>query len=357
MEELLIKKQKYVQIPLEISKLEKSPQTVKKLSLHLCSNSNIQITDEWSSLEYIEIIGCRYLELSFAFKQPSQLKQIFFASTDYVDILDFSGSFPFFSKWRFESCRYVKFKGTFTGDNHLQSLEFNDSPNCEVFKNPTNLPYLNSIEYLDGCNFTKLDLNLLTAPKLHRLWFRNSNYVNIVSLGKIEEQLQSFKFENCAYPKLNLDFSRLARLTHENQPTELDSKVSADSPEEESSPFRKFKRQPRPKRTTTKRNIRNDPDMVLMRETLSSEDPTLSAQNFLNSPSSVLNDNNNDKENLPAYDPTQFMNSLKQLNDSPSKTSPTVPESPKFKFCPECGSQNPLGAGFCSSCGFKLQNR
>ena len=357
MEELLIKKQKYIQIPLEISKLEKSPQTVEKLSLHLCSNSKIQITDEWSSLEYIEIIGCRYLEISFSFKQPSHLKQIFFASTDYVDILDFSGSFPIFSKWRFESCRYVKFKGTFMGDNHLQTLEFNDSPNCEVFKNPTSLPYLNSIEYLDGCNFTKLDLSLLTAPKLHRLWFRNSNYVNIVSLGKIEEQLQSFKFENCAYPKLNVDFSRLARLTHENQQTEIDSKISADLAEGEISPFRKFKRQPRPKRTASKRNIRNDPDMVLMRETLSGEDPKQSADIFLNSHSSDPNDASIEDPNIPNYDPTQFVNSLQSSKIDSSELSTIDPQSPKFKFCPECGSQNPKSAGFCSSCGFKLQNR
>ncbi|QEE17926.1 zinc ribbon domain-containing protein [Promethearchaeum syntrophicum] len=311
MHEIVFRKKKYLQLPAAISSVNKDTKNAKKLSFHFCTNGTFKINSEnWPNLEYIEIIGCRYFEFSLDFSKSSKIKQIFFANTEYVDIMDIKGIFPEFYSWKFENSKFIKFKGQFSGDNHLNTLHFSNVERSEIFNSSTNLPYLQNLFFLDGCNFFKINLSLLKAPNLERIWFKKSNYLNIISLGTVEGHLKSFKFEKCAYPKLNVDFSRLSRLIPDmkEKPSEL-LEIKDDK-----SHFRSVKLVDPIK--TSDGSLPVDSLEKDFYNSVQSEDEVLdSAINFLSS----------DKESI-------------------------------LKFCPICGTENPKDATFCSSCGEKFRN-
>lgn len=298
MQELLITKKRYLQIPEEI---DKNSAQKSKLSLHFCTNGRINLTDkDWPNLEYLEIIGCRYLDLSLHFSQtPSSIKQILIANCEYLDISGIIGHFPLLTRISFDNCKFIKFKGPLTGDIQLQTLDFKGTTRSMIFQEITFLPALERLIIRDHSHFFKLDLSKLTAPNLTTLWFQNSNYLQIVSLGTIAHQLQSFKFEHCSYPKLNVDFSKLK---HSDQdPVEI---------EPVSSVFRKVKKRAIP------------PDIELLRSSASPE--------------------------TVQHDAAAFLASLRENVDSPDNSGVN-------KFCSQCGHLNPTGADFCASCGYKFR--
>ena len=308
--EIVFRKKKYLQLPAAISSLDKDTKNVKKLSFHFCTNGSFKInSNDWPNLEYIEIIGCRYFEFSLNFSIPSKIKQIYFANTEYVDIMNIKGDFPEFYSWKFENSKFIKFKGQFSGDNHLNTLYFSNVERSELFNSSVDLPFLENLLFLDGCNFFKVNLSLLKAPNLEKMWFKKSNYLNIISLGTVEGQLKSFKFEKCAYPKLNVDFSRLSRLIPDPKTSQSELLKFKD----DKTHFRSVK-QVDPIKTSNDSLPVNSLEKDFYNSVQSEEDTLDSAKNFL--------------------------------------TSQT--ES-KFKYCPTCGTENPRDATFCSSCGTKFR--
>jgi len=314
MHEIVFRKKKYLQLPVAISRLNKDTKNVKKLSFHFCTNGNFKLNSkEWPDLEYIEIIGCRYFEFSLDFSISSKIKQIYFANTEYVDIMDIKGDFPEFYSWKFENSKFVKFKGQFSGDNHLKTLYFSNVQRSELFYSSAVLPFLKNLLFLDGCNFFKVNLSLLKAPKLDRIWFEKSNYLNIISLGTVEGQLKSFKFEKCAYPKLNVDFSKLSTLVSDN-----DEAPKIPDFQNDKKIFRSVKQINRPIRQNNKLPI--DSHERDFYESAPSQDETKNSADY-------------------------FLNSLNISHSSDEN-----------KFCSKCGTANPIGATFCASCGEKFRD-
>ncbi len=310
MHEIVFRKKKYLQLPAAISSLNKDTKIAKKLSFHFCTNSKFNLNSkDWPNLEYIEIIGCRYFEFSLDFSIPSKIKQIFFANAEYVDIMEIKGEFPEFYSWQFENSKFIKFKGQFSGENNLNTLQFSNVQRSELFNSSTDLPFLENLLFLDGCNFFKVNLSLLKAPKLERIWFKKSNYLNIISLGTVEGQLKSFKFEKCAYPKLNVDFSRLSRLIPDQKETQSELLNFKD----DRTHFRSVK-QLDPIKTSNDSLPVNSLEKDFYNSVQTEEDSLNSAKNFLNSPTETI-----------------------------------------LKFCPTCGNENPQDATFCSSCGLKFR--
>ncbi|MHA1745441.1 MAG: hypothetical protein ACTSWW_05545 [Promethearchaeota archaeon] len=301
MPELLITKKRYLQLPEEISLHDKNPSQKTKLSLHFCTNGRVSLTDaDWANLEYLEIIGCKYLDLVLNFsRKPSSLKQILIANCEYLNIGTIFGQFPVLDRITFDNCKFIKFKGSLKGEIHLKTLDFKATTRSMIFQEETSLPALERLIIRDQSHFFKLDLSKLTAPNLTTLWFQNSNYLQIVSLGKIASQLQSFKFEHCTYPKLNVDFSKLK---HSNQGPSKFEPVS--------SVFRKVKKRPIP------------PDIELLRSSASPE--------------------------TVQHDAAAFLASLQRNEDSPDTSGVN-------KFCSQCGHLNPITAEFCASCGYKFR--
>ena len=311
MHEIVFRKKKYLQLPVAISNLDKDTKNAKKLSFHFCTNGNFILnSNDWPNLEYIEIIGCRYFEFSLDYSISSKIKQIFFANTEYVDIMDIKGDFPEFYSWKFENSKFIKFKGQFLGDNHLNTLHFSNVQRSELFNNSTELPFLQSLLFLDGCNFFKVNLSLLKAPNLERIWFKKSNYLNIISLGTVEGQLKSFKFEKCAYPKLNVDFSRLSRLI----PDQKENHSEILNFKDDKTHFRSVK-QVDPAIISNDSLPVNSLEKDFYNSVQTEEDSLNSAKNFLTSQSEI-----------------------------------------NLKFCPICGTENPRDATFCSSCGLKFRD-
>ncbi|MHA1727204.1 MAG: hypothetical protein ACTSWY_00550 [Promethearchaeota archaeon] len=95
-----------------ISNLEKDTKetkNTKKLSFHFCTNSRFNLNSkDWPNLEYIVIMRCKYFESSLNFELPSKIKQIYFANTEYMDIMDINGDIPEFYNWKFENSKYIK---------------------------------------------------------------------------------------------------------------------------------------------------------------------------------------------------------------------------------------------------------
>jgi len=312
--EIVFRKKKYLQLPVSISSLDKDTKNVKKLSFHFCTNGKFNLdSNHWPDLEYIEIIGCRYFEFSLDFTISSKIKQIYFVNTEYVDIMDIKGDFPEFNSWKFENSKFIKFKGQFSGDNHLNTLYFSNVQRSELFNKSIDLPFLENLLFLDGCNFFKVNLSLLKAPKLERIWFEKSNYLNIISLGTVEGQLKSFKFEKCAYPKLNVDFSKLSRLV-----TNKDEGFNFQDIQNDKKIFRSVKKIDRPKEESNKLPI--DSHEREFYESAPSQDETISSADY-------------------------FLNSL--------NISHSMDEN---KFCSNCGTANPISATFCASCGNKFRD-
>jgi ribosomal protein L40E len=248
------------------------------------------------------------------------LEQMYLSQCENVDIWEISGQLPNFIACRIDASKYVKFKGEISGNIGLQSLEFDHALRSEIFQQPTYLPYLTRLVIQNGSNFFKLNLEKLKAPQLKVLELRDSNYVNIESMGEIAPQLTKFSFENCSYPKLNIDFKKLSQLSHQ---TALDSDegdcVSVFNP----NVFRKVKSVRKKKKLSRiAREIYTDPnspDLELYKSTLSVSDATTQANAFL--------------------DRSNSTNSTNIL---------------LAKFCPECGTKNPQTATFCSQCGSKF---
>ena len=310
MQEIVFRKKKYLQLPAAISNLDKDTKKAKKLSFHFCTNGTFKInSQDWPNLEYIEIIGCRYFEFSLDYSISSKIKQIYFANIEYVDIMDIIGEFPEFYSWKFENSKFIKFKGQFSGENHLNTLYFSNVERSELFNSSTDLPFLENLLFLDGCNFFKVNLTSLKAPKLERIWFKKSNYLNIISLGTVEGQLKSFKFEKCAYPKLNVDFSRLSRLIPDQKETQSELLDFKDN----KAHFRSVK-QVDPIKTHSDSQPVDSLEKDFYNSVQSQEDTLDSAKKFLKSDTEA-----------------------------------------KFKYCPTCGTENPKDATFCSSCGTKFR--
>jgi len=301
MQELLITKKRYLQIPEELSLYDKNPSQNTKLSLHFCTNGRVHLSDGvWPNLEYLEIIGCKYLDVALNFsRKPSSLKEILIANCEYLNIGTIFGQFPVLDRITFDNCKFIKFKGSLKGEIHLRTLDFKATTRSMIFQEETYLPTLERLIIRDHSHFFKLDLSKLTAPHLHTLWFQNSNYLQIVSLGKIASQLQNFKFEHCTYPKLNVDFSKLK---HSNQnPSKIEPVSSA---------FRKVKKRVIP------------PDIELLRSSASPE--------------------------TVQHDAAAFLTSLQGNIESPDNSGVN-------KFCSQCGHLNMSSAEFCASCGYKFR--
>ncbi|MHA1856402.1 MAG: zinc ribbon domain-containing protein [Promethearchaeota archaeon] len=310
MQEIIFRKKKYLQLPEDISNSEKNTKNAKKLSFHFCTNGRFKInSNDWPNLEYIEIIGSKYFEFSMNYDIPSKIKEIYFVNTEYVNIMDVIGDFPEFQTWKFENSKFIKFKGQFSGNNHLNTLYFSNVERSELFGADTNLPFLENLLFLEGCNFFKVNLSQLQAPKLERVWFKNSNYLNIISLGTAEGQLKSFKFEKCAYPKLNVDFSKLSRLI----PTEKKDLSKILNVSEGNLHFRTVKQVAPQKESKNSMPISNS-EKDFYKSAKSEEDALNSANQFLKSQ-----------------------------------------KGKSFKYCPTCGTENPKDATFCSSCGLKFR--
>lgn len=310
MGEIIIRKQKRIRIPEDLPNLTTDdPRQVEKLSLHFCSNIKVKLSDHvWPNLKYIEIIGCRYLEFGMNWSTESQIRQLYIANTDYVDMLEIRGNHPYWDKLTFDQAKYVKFKGEIIGKIGLKEISSRGCPNIELFKEIAFLPYLKRLSFV-GCNFLKLGLATLTAPNLTDLYIKKSNYTTFVSMGEIAGQLISFKFEDCAYPKfIEMDLAQImAKVGNEKS-------SGGDGLYEEIplGPFRKVKLKPlKPKPGTTSEV--DDLYYDALRSAPSQEKALSSANQFL---SNIAEDN--------------------------------VIE---MRFCPKCGVQNPMGAKFCGSCG------
>lgn len=329
MEELIIKHKKYLKIPEDLSKIAEFHLGITKLSLHNCSNCQIDLDSaNWPELRYLEIIGCKYLSLSAKFLNISKIEQIFISHVEYFDINDFSGKFPSFLRWMFFDSKYIKFKGKFTGDNHLELIQFSNTLRSELFEKDVFLPHLVAIRFLNGCNFFTVKLESLHTDSLLQLWFKDSNYLNIKSLGAIASNLKSFKFENCAFPKLNVDFSQLNQSANSVETPKIEKYVNFLA-NELPSPFRKVK--PKSQKKTKEKDLNILPlDIQLIDETPSLNEAIHSAKDFIS--------HFNQEESLIEKDSSET-HSSRDIDSSASK------------FCPECGVQNSLQAKFCNKCG------
>jgi len=155
---MLITHKKYLYIPESIRTLTPASTEIEKLSLHFCSKARLTLTDQdWPNLQYLEIIGCQYIEISFTSPVESKFTQFYIAHSKYVDFLDFKGNFPRLVKGSVDQSKYVKFKGEWKGNLQLQQLEFYGSPQVELFKNSVSLPALERVEFQAGCHFLKVD--------------------------------------------------------------------------------------------------------------------------------------------------------------------------------------------------------
>ena len=210
---------------------------------------------------------------------------------------------------QFVAIKFVKFKGQFSGDNHLNTLYFSNVQRSELFNSSTNLPYLQNLLFLDGCNFFKVNLSLLKASNLEKIWFKKSNYLSIISLGTVEGQLKSFKFEKCAYPKLNVDFSKLSRLI--------------------------------PDKKTSQSELLNFKDDKTHFRSVKQVDPIKPSND-----SQPVNPLEKDFYNS-ARSEGDVLDLAKQFLTSQTKINP--------KYCPTCGTENSKDATFCSSCGTKFR--
>ncbi|MHA1518758.1 MAG: zinc ribbon domain-containing protein [Promethearchaeota archaeon] len=342
MKELVIKHQKYLKIPEDLGKFSGYNPKIEKLSIHHCSNCQILIsTSDWLELRFIEMIGCKYVQFSVNYSQTSKIEQIFFSNVEYVDIGDFYGNFPMLMRWMFVDSKYIKFKGTFEGSNNLELLEFNNTSHSELFHGEVVLDNLIAIRFLNGCHFFTINFQKLKAKKLKQLWFRDSNYLNIKSLGPISPQLQSFRFDNCTYPKLNVDFSQLNQASTSVETAQIEKyieKLSNLLP----FPFRNARKRPKriSNRTKTSHPMSKSqlpPDIQLIKETPTVSEALSSAKSFLNESRPEINqdDNSSDKSDLEIF-PREIFHS----------DSTDVP-----KFCPECGAKNSVQAQFCNNCG------
>ncbi len=325
MKELLIKKQKYVQFQEQLTSYEKDPSSVEKLSFHYCANSRIVIDDNFPNLKYIEIIGCTYFELYIEFSITSKIELVFIAATKYMDIYNIKGDYPNFFRLMFDKCRFIKFKGEIDGNIALRQILIENSDNMVLFQGRTILNNLRVLKFLNKCHFTKINLSNFSAPKLDTLWFKNSNYLNIESLGSLEGQLQSFKFDNCFYPKLNVDFSKLLNL-NKYQKSDEDIEKIYDK-EDKMFPFRKFK-------------IKRDKKSNKYIGKLNGNTDNL--EDKINQ--TTKNDLDDIENPIIEYSSNDFLNALEKDKDE------------EFKFCPECGQSNSQNAVFCSSCGNELRN-
>ena len=342
MEELVIKQQKYLKIPEDLGKIPDYHPKIEKLSFHHCANCQILLTaSDWPELRFIELIGCKYVQFSVNFPQTSKLEQIFFSNVEYVDIDDFTGNFPVLMRWMVVDSKYIKFKGTFLGANNLELLEFNNTTHSELFYGEVVLDKLIAIRFLNGCHFFSIDFQKLNAKKLKQLWFRDSNYLNIKSLGPVSPNLQSFRFDNCAYPKLNVDFSQLNQASTSVETAQIENyieKLSNLLP----FPFRNARKRSTRKKSRTKSahitsNTQLPPDVQLIKETPTISEALSSARTFLDETSLEVDENDIlfEKSDLEIF-PLKFFQG----------DSTDVP-----KFCPECGAENSIQAQFCNKCG------
>jgi hypothetical protein len=312
--EILVKKRKYLRIPEEISTLDGDPLSASKLSLHFCSNGKIYLSDqEWPNLEYLEIIGSGYLEINLNYKNPSKIKALFIANSQYLDFTGIQGHFPQWSTWDFESTKYVKFKGAISGENALKTLIARKSPYLDLFQAKCSLPHLTTLVF-DTCHFLKLNLEPLNAPRLVNLGFINSNYVNIVSLGNIQAHLHTFSFQNCVYPKLgNVDFARLQRLESDVSTSDIAQMLSTHTPQIHG-PFRGIR-------------TRSEVDLAPIHDQMEKD---LTAAN----PPSI-----------------KIEADLSEIEGALDLEEPSMDR----KFCSTCGHENKPSAQFCANCGEKLR--
>jgi predicted RNA-binding Zn-ribbon protein involved in translation (DUF1610 family) len=331
MREIVLKKEKYIQIPEHLENIVKNSQTVEKLSLHHCYNGKLNFhAKHWPNLKFLEIIDCSYLELAFYFSEDSALSHIYISNSDSLNIGEFLGYYPSLTAWRIDDSRFIKFKGQIKGNIALESLEFNHVLRSEIFQSPVELNNLKQIAIRNRSNFFKINLSQLKAPKLKILWFQDSNYLNFQSLGKIGSQLESFKFVNCKYPKLNIDFKQLTAVTDQAASLEgtlQEGEELSQSFKSSFNPkhFRESKKKRRRGKLFEKNPFRdpNAPDIQLIRNSPDPTKITKKAQKFLQN--------------------TSFNSLTSQKKDQ------------KFKYCPECGQKNPYRADFCSECGEKFR--
>ncbi len=322
MKETVIKKRKYLRIPEELEAVVPDSNSVEKLAIHGCYNGKLQFhAKHWSNLRFIEFIDCSYMELSFYFPNPGKIRQIYISQSESIDIGEVLGYLPDFQVWRVENSKFIKFKGPVKGDIMLRSLEFNHVLRSEIFQQKVEMPVLEQISWENGCNFFKTDFSELNAPQLQKLSYKDSNYLNFQSLGQIPQQLTLFKFENCAYPKLNIDFKKLSKLSsNDTQPHENVLKTYFQPQNFRMSKQgiygkRKSRKTPNPFRDP------NAPDVQMIRNAPDPRKISEDAEHFLKYPEVPL---------------------------SSSKIDQT---SSAVKFCPKCGTKNPSGAAFCSNCG------
>lgn len=326
MREAVINKKKYLQLPEEIPLLVPKSNSVQKLSIQHCYNGKVQLhAKHWENLQYLEIIDCSYLEISLYFPEPSQMELVYIGQCDSLDIGEILGYFPKLIAFRIDNSKLIKFKGQIKGEINLRSIEFHHVLRSEIFQSEVSLPKLEQIGWDKGCNFFKTDFSLLTAPNLHILSYRDSNYLNFQSLGNISPQLTSFKFENCAYPKLNIDFKELAKISSDDKKNDDFSQwKNYFQPDA----FRIVKSSKIAKKKSKAKNPFRNPNSPDMQMLKNAQDPMLikkNAKNFLNSTNKDLSSKENQQKLA-------------------SK-----------KFCPQCGTNNPLSAGFCSNCGEKFR--
>lgn len=317
MREAIIQRTKYLQIPDELDKIVPESNLIEKLSLQHIYNGKIQFhAKHWQNLQLIEIIDCSYLEFSFYFPSPGKLLQLYISQCDSLDIGEILGYLPNFSALRIDTSKFIKFKGEIKGEIGLQQIEFDHVLRSEIFQNSVNLPYLEIISWENKCNFFKIDFSKLNAPNLRKISFKDSNYLNFKSLGEIPRQLSSFRFDNCAYPKLNIDFKDLTNLTTKKDEEPTSRVFRPDF-------FRSIKKSALKKQRSVKNPFRdpNAPDIQLIRNTPDIVTATQKAENFL-------------------VDQANFRK--KELSSD-------------FKFCPECGTKNPVSAVFCSNCGVQMR--
>ncbi|MHA1673310.1 MAG: zinc ribbon domain-containing protein [Promethearchaeota archaeon] len=342
MKELVIKQQIYLKIPEDLGKISEYHSKIEKLSFHHCTNCQILLTaSDWNELRYIELIGCKYVQFSVDFSQASKLEQIFFSNVEYVDIDNFHGNFPMLMRWMMVDSKYIKFKGTFAGANNLELLEFNNTTHSELFHGEVVLDNLIAIRFLNGCHFFTINFQKLNAKKLRQLWFRDSNYLNIMSLGSTAPKLQSFRFDNCAFPKLNVDFSQLNQASTSIETAQIENyieKLSNILP----FPFRNARKRSKRKKNRRKSshiipNTQLPPDIQLIKETPTVSEALSSARTFLDETGSEINENE-----IP-FDKSDLEIFPREIFQGDSTDTP--------KFCPECGAKNSIQAQFCNNCG------
>ncbi|WP_457558606.1 zinc ribbon domain-containing protein [Candidatus Harpocratesius sp.] len=298
LQELLLKQKRYLKFPDDLNKISNYNPDIEKLSFHNCSNCNLLLDGEhWPNLRYIEMIGCKYFSFSLYFPSSAKFEQIFISNSEYFDILDIIGEFPSWRRWLFKNSKYIKFKGDLLGNIQLELLEFHKCLQSTLFLGKTVLPNLVSIQFLDHSHFCSIDFRSLKAERLQQLWFADSNYLNIISLGDIAKNLRSFKFENCSYPKLNVDFSKLNQAAKLKEKKDIDSYIQ-DIKRSLPFPFRKV--------------------------------------------SNPLNNKEIDQNHLKMQTQKELQEELEEIS---------LNRDLNTKYCPECGTKNLLSAQFCRGCG------